>query len=383
MEFLSGVICPAMSVDQNTEAKLVVHILTSLNFGGVEKRMEILARSSRYSGCEHCFFAIGSGGITATRIEALSKRVTCLGQSTKIPSIMAVWALFRGLSHIKPHVVHTHGAEANFHGLIAAWLAGVPIRIGEEVGIPSHSAKGRWVFRMVYRLAHRVIGISEAVTGWLVESDEVPADKAVRIYNPVDLTDSIKARPGEVPGRFRLGFVGRLEPVKSPVVLLEAVAKLRSASIPAEVWLVGDGSQREMLAALAKQLQVEQHVSFLGYQKNPAQYISQCDLYVQPSISEGFGLALVEVMACEVPVLATAVGGAPEIIEHGRTGWLLEEPSMEGLVVALKQAWKDQIQLAALGKAGRDAIITRFEPRIYMRELETLYGSILKFGGER
>ncbi|KAF0286432.1 hypothetical protein BA899_09775 [Spiribacter sp. SSL99] len=236
---------------------------------------------------------------------------------------------------------------------------------------------------MVYRLAHRVIGISEAVTGWLVDNDEVPADKAVRIYNPVDLTYSIKAIPGEVPGQFRLGFVGRLEPVKNPVVLLEAVAKLRSASIPAEVWLVGDGSQREMLAALAKQLQIEQYVSFLGYQENPAQYISQCDLYVQPSISEGFGLALVEVMACEVPVLATAVGGAPEIIEHGRTGWLLEEPSMEELVVMLKQAWKDRTQLAALGKAGRDAIITRFEPRIYMRELETLYGSILKSVQER
>lgn len=372
-----------MSFDQTLQRKRVIHVLTSLDFGGVEKHMEILARSAGKSGWNYGFCAVGSGGMAAKRIEAVAEQVDCLRQSTTIPSIKAIWKLVRIFRRLRPQAVHTHGAEANFHGLIAAWLAGVPIRIGEEIGIPSHSARARWVFRRVYLLAHRVIGISESVTRWLVESGEVPAHKTVRMYNPVELPNGMGATPGEVVGRFRLGFVGRLEPVKNPVILVEAVAKLRSEGMPVEVWLVGDGSQRGMLEALAKELKVEKYVSFFGYQENPAQFVSQCDLYVQPSISEGFGLALVEAMGCEVPVLATAVGGAPEIIEHGRTGWLLEEPSVEELVTHLKQAWQDRTQLAAVGRAGRDAVITRFEPRGYIHELETLYASILQAGVAR
>jgi len=361
-------------------SRRVIHVLTSLDFGGVEKHMEILARAAGRGCREHRFCAIGEGGAAEKRIKAMSAQVECLRQSTAIPSIKSIWKLVGIFRRLRPQVVHTHGAEANFHGLIAAWLAGVPVRIGEEIGIPAHSARARWVFRQVYRLSHRVIGISESVTRWLVESGEVPTSKAVRIYNPVELADGVRPSTGEVPGRFRLGFVGRLEPVKNPVVLIKAVAKLRAEAIPAEVWLVGDGSQREMLEAWAAELGVGDHVRVLGYRDDPAQFVAQCDLYVQPSLSEGFGLALVEAMGCGVPVLATAVGGAPEIIEHGRTGWLLKQPTVEHLVADLRDAWLDRERLASVGRAGREAVLTRFEPVGYLRELEELYGAARKEG---
>lgn len=369
-----------MTPDRKSHRGLVVHVLTSLDFGGVEKHMEILSRCAGSNGREHRFCAIGKGGAAANRIKAMSAQVECLGQSTATPSIRSIWKLVQVLRRLRPQVVHTHGAEANFHGLIAAWLAGVSVRIGEEIGIPSHSTRARQVFRQIYRLSHRVIGISESVTRWLVESGEVPTSKAVRVYNPVELGDCVCSSPGKVPDRFRLGFVGRLEPVKNPIVLVEAVVRLRADGIPAEVWLVGDGSQRGKLEARAAELGVWDHVQVLGYRDDPAQFVSQCDLYVQPSLSEGFGLALVEAMGCGVPVLATTVGGAPEIIEHGRTGWLLEQPTVEQLVTDLRNAWLDREHLASVGRAGREAVLTRFEPVGYLHELEALYDEVLLGG---
>lgn len=367
-----------MTNDKKKQPGLVIHVVASLDFGGVEKHMEILARSADSSARRQRFCAIGGGGAVERRIKALRQPVECLGQSTGIPSFRAISQLVRLFRRLRPEVVHTHGAEANFHGLIAAWLAVVPVRVAEEIGIPTHSAKARRVFRQVYRLADRVIGISESVTRWLVDSDEVAAFKAVRIYNPVALPDEVTSVHGQLSKRFRLGFVGRLESVKNPLALIAAVARLREEGIPAEAWLLGDGSQLEMLKDRAAELDVGQYVRFLGYQDDPAQFVSECDLYVQPSLSEGFGLALVEAMGCGVPVLASAVGGAPEIIEHGCSGWLLEQPTVEQLVVDLRKIWLDRGRLESIGRAGREAVLTRFEPAAYLQELEALYDGVLQ-----
>ena len=91
------------------------------------------------------------------------------------------------IARVRPAVVHAHGAEGNLFGLAAAALARVPVRIGEEIGLPDDSRRARFAFRTVYRSAHRVIGVADAVRDWLVRSGEVPPAKAIRIYNPVQL----------------------------------------------------------------------------------------------------------------------------------------------------------------------------------------------------
>jgi glycosyltransferase involved in cell wall biosynthesis len=83
-------------------------------------------------------------------------------------------------------------------------------------------------------------------------------------------------------------------------------------------------------------------------------------------------------MSCGIPVLATAVGGVPEIVEHGRTRWLLERPSVEKLVLDLKGIWLHREALAPIGRAGRESVLTRFYPKSYMNELDALYNNKLK-----
>lgn len=350
----------------------VFNIFTSLDFGGVESRACIISKN-KIKNTRHGFVSISSGGRAAEVIKDNEGEVYLLMMKTAIPSLEAIFSLYKLFREEKPDIVHTRGAEANFHGLIAAWLAGVPVKIGEEIGIPNHSPKAKLIFKFSYFFANKVIGISDAVTHWLVESGEVPAHKAVRIYNPVIIPKSRNQHDIQ-SDRFRIGFVGRLEPVKNPLALLEAVALIIDKGYDVELSIVGDGSQKQLLIDRANKLKISDRVTIHGFQDEPDFYVRQCHVYVQPSLSEGFGLALVEAMGCAIPVIATAVGGAPEIIQDNHTGWLIHKTDAKTIankLIEVLEMPKDK--LIDIGLAGRKSVETRFEPIAYMKELESLY----------
>lgn len=362
--------------------RIVCHVLTSLDFGGVEKRMDIIASFQSDMNFRHKFVAIGAGGAVERKLKCLGVDVFCLNHPTKIPSFSSILALARFFREHKPMVVHAHGAEANFHGLVAAWLARVPVRVGEEIGIPSHSAQAKFIFRAIYHLSNRVVGISNSVRNWLVESGEVPELKAVMIYNPVLLSD--KARQNRIGDSFRIGFVGRLEPVKNPIALLMAFTNFAKKNPSSELFFIGDGSLRLDMEILVRDHDLHDQVRILGYQPSPVDFLLQCDIYVQPSISEGFGLALVEAMGCQLPVISTAVGGAPEIIEHGKTGWLLPVASPEAIESTLNEAYSlGREGLHAMGRNARESVLGRFEPKPYVETLESLYSTVAAENGTK
>jgi len=352
---------------------IVVHLVTTLDFGGVESHMETLARHADSSPARLLFCAIGGGGAVERKLRALGADVICLQRPIRLPAASAILALYRLFRRITPMAVHTHGAEANVCGLVAAALARVPVRVGEEIGMPFHSARAQRVFRTVYRLAHRVIGISDAVANWIVSSGEAPRRKVVRLYNPVDLPDFAQAAPVDADV-LRIAFVGRLETVKNPLALVEAVAALRDRGLCAEAGLIGDGTQRTMLEQRSTALGVNDAIVFHGYQDHPARLVRQCHVYVQPSISEGFGLAFVEAMGCGVPVIVTATGGAAEIVDNGHTGWIVPTPDPAQLATALRIAHGLGADgLRAMGRKARAAVEHRFAPSAYLAELHALY----------
>ena len=350
----------------------VSNIFTSLDFGGVESHAVTINKNDT-DKTKHSFIAINKGGKAAEVIKGNDGNVTLLEKNASIPSLRAILSLYKNFKAENPDVVHTRGAEANFHGLIAARLAGVPVKIGEEIGIPNHSAKAKMIFKFSYLFANKVIGVSEAVTHWLVESGEVSMDKAVTIYNPV-IIPKPRTNDSITQDRFRICFVGRLEPVKNPLALVDALAIVIDQDIDAELSIVGDGSQKQLLIDRAQELNISDRVVLHGFQDKPDDYIRQSHVYVQPSISEGFGLALVEAMGCAVPVIATAVGGAPEIINDGHTGWLIHKTDAKTIAEKLVEVLKmPEDMLIDIGFAGRLSIETRFEPAVYMKEIESLY----------
>ena len=154
--------------DPSMTRRSVLHIVRSLSFGGVESHMRIIALNSKLSVYDHSFCAISNGGAVADEISASGQPITILNCRSRIPSLKAIDALTRRIRIERPDVVHCHGAEANFHGTIAARLCQVPVCLTEEIGLPSHSKKARLVFRQIYRFSTSIIAISSSVKKTLI-----------------------------------------------------------------------------------------------------------------------------------------------------------------------------------------------------------------------
>ncbi len=359
---------------------LVINVLTSLDFGGVESRMQLIARNVNLSKFNHAFCAIGAGGSAQKTLKNLGMQSDALGCNVKIPSISAVFALWRYFKKHKPQVVHLRGAEANFHGAIAARLAGIPVVVAEEIGIPNHSAKAKRIFAWAYSYCDRIVAISQAVKDGVIAMNEAHASQIQVVYNPFSPQEF---KPlSKRSDNLCLGFVGRLEPVKNPMVTVEAVALLRDMGIKAELHIVGNGSLRPVLELKIKELNLCTQVQLHGFQENPFALLEKCHFYLQPSLTEGFGLAVCEAMSAGLPVIATARGGVPEIIEHDKTGWLLHEPTAKALAEMIQFANRyndDELQSIAI--KGRDEVLQRFAIENYLNQLDELYDRLLRAKG--
>lgn len=363
---------PSLTRKFMMENDLALHIVNSLDFGGVESHMEVIGRNAQASRFRHSFCAISQGGAISARMIESGMPVVILNRRSRIPSLSAIFSLVRQIRETSPAIVHCHGAEANFHGLIAGRICRIPVCVAEEIGLPSHSAKARRIFRFIYRLADSVVAISDAVKREIVELGEVEVDKCQVLLNP---TQMLEQRKTPMPSdHFRIGFVGRLAEVKNPLGLVRAVGILRDRGLRILLTVVGDGSQRVMLQEEVKKLGLSDRVIFTGFEPRPFERLTGVDLYVQPSISEGFGLALVEAMSMGIPALATAVGGTPEIIRNGENGWLLSGTSPKEIADGVETlAEMDRAKREAIGKRGRGSVIERFSPAAYFADCDRFY----------
>jgi len=355
---------------------VVLHLTTSLDFGGVESHLKIIGNNGDLTRFEHKFCAIGSGGAVSKELLASGNIVFVLNTLASIPSLIAIIRLIRLINAERPEVLHTHGAEANFHGLIVGRICRVPVCLAEEIGFPEHSWKARKIFSQVYKLADLVVAVSQAVKLKMIDLGEINSDKCQVLLNPVQI---LPQRTGpSVSDRFEIGFVGRLEEVKNPLGLVRAAAILRDRGIAIGITIVGDGSQRGQLETEVDQLQLYDIVTMAGFDNNPFQKLAGVNLYVQPSISEGFGLALVEAMSVGIPVLATALGGTTEIITNGETGWLLSGTDPHSIADGITNCIAlGSVAIENVGQRGRGSVVERFTPAVYLRNLDRLYDQFL------
>ena len=351
----------------------VIRITTSLDFGGIEKVFELHAKYHKRN-YELIFVSLSGGGKAEDFIRNLGYRVIILNVNSKVPGWKCLIKLTALLRDEKPYVVHTCGGEANFHGLIAAFAMRVPRRIGEEIGVPNHSFISKIIFRIVYSTAHKVIAISNAVKQYLT-SFEVPVGKVSVIYNPIDL--SIKPQKVRVPhAGFRISSVGRLIHHKNLTILIDLVKILteRHPSNLFELWLIGDGTERGFLKEYAKSAGIENLVKFTGFVSEPQQLLGETDLFILPSVFEGFGLACIEAIQCGLPVIVSNSGGMIEYITDGQNGFLFDPHSLSELLQKTELLMKlDSGKLNQMISKASERVYELFSPDKYLNELTDIY----------
>lgn len=368
----------------------IIRVVPFLDFGGIEKRVQLTAEGFlKENSVNLTIVVLGYGGKVSEAMVKARFDVRILNENPKIPNFSLINRLITLFKELKPDVIHASGSEANFHGLIAGRIARIPVRIGEEVGFPQHDWKWRMIFRFTYRFAHKVIGISEAVKGRIVELDEIANDKVVVVYNPValeagrgelfrDRTWDLKQIPRN-NNSFVFVTTGRLVQIKNLDLLIRVFSHLvlDNPDRKLELWMVGDGPEKENLLAAIRKVKLVNNVMLHGYQENVFQILNQADAFILPSFSEGFSISLVEAMYSGLPCIATKIGGPSEII-NSETGYLIDPNDSTDILDNMQNVIDlSENERLEMGRRAKEDVEKRFSVEKYVKDLINCYQTSL------
>ena len=366
----------------------VLHIVGGGEFGGAERSILDLIRflPQPYQPMAACFY---EGRFQETL------------QNAGIPCLVVPnqgrydWRLTGSLREIirsnAIDIVHTHGVRANFFGRLAGRLERKPVlttvHSNLEHDYPERSS--RWVAWLMERttrsMSSRFIAVSNGVKRDLVRTGVAP-EKIRVVHNGIDLSRWQK-NPGDermmhrelgIPEHVPLiGMVARLHPVKGHAVFFRAAARVLQMGLEAHFVSIGEGHWRGELAQLAEELLPSGSHTFLGFRSDVACWMSGLDIQVNASLAEGLGLSILESMALGIPVVASRVGGIPEIIEHERNGLLFEPGDDRALAEALSRLLREPELANKLGMTGKQTVESKFRLEIMAENTADCYRELL------
>lgn len=359
----------------------VMFVVGNFVAGGAERHLLELWRRidrDRFAVEIACFRAEGQFW---PEVRSLGFPVHDLEVGSRIYDPRGVRGLLRLIARVRdfrPDVMHGYLFGPNLFAVLAGHLCGVRVVAVAKRNVDAfETPRQRAVQRFVHRRASHVTAVSEAVAGTVVAMG-VERERITVIPNGVDPTRfespaHDRAVLGAKPGEVLIGSVGCLAARKYYGTLLEALARLSGNHRRFHATLVGDGPDRAGLEAQARVLGLADRTTFLGERPDVERLLPAMDLFVLSSREEGIPNALLEAMAAGRPSVATAVGGTPEVLEDGVTGWLVPPADPEALAAALGRVMDDPGEAARRGAAARRAVHERMSIDAMVRRHEDFY----------
>ena len=330
-------------------------------------------------------------GVEVVRLDALSREIS------PIRDALSILRLARLIREQRPRILHTHTAKAGTVGRLAALLAG---DARPEVVVhtfhghvlrgyfgPLKSGAFRLLERLLARVTTRLIAVSPQVRDDLVALGVAPPEKFSVVRLGIELDERLetaeggadaRARLGVGAERFVVGWVGRMTGVKRTDDVLEALRLLRERGVDAVLLMVGDGPDREHVEQRASELGIVRHCLFLGYQEDVSGWYRAFDAMILPSANEGTPVVVIEALAAGCPVVATSVGGVPDVVREGVDGFLVPMGDTEALAERLARLARDPDLRAAMGEAGRESVPPRYAVERLVGDIDELYRSLLR-----
>lgn len=343
--------------------RLVVHVVHSLGVGGLENGVVNLVNGN-WRGLRHAIICLTTAGPLRARLRS-EVEVFVIGKRPG-HDLLSVLRLARLLRRLRPRLVHSRN-WATFDAVIAARLARVGAVVhgehGRDITDPNGLDRRRnRIRRMCAPLVDRFVAVSADLRRWLVERVGIATDKVLTIPNGVD-TERFAPSECGVPraaDRLVVGTVGRLDPVKDHVELLRAFHRVRARGRDAILLIVGDGPCRRDLEREVIALGLEARVVLVGEGSDVPDMLRGMDVFVLPSIAEGMSNTVLEAMATGLPIVATRVGGNPELIDDGVTGRLVPSRDPDALASALLDYLDDPYLRTIHGKSARERAVETF-----------------------
>ena len=355
----------------------VVHVTFGLDVGGQEKLLVELARHTDPGHFALTFVSLGDRGALAGDVEACGARVLHLGEPAGLkPGLF--FKLLRLFLRERPAVVHTHDLRGLVYAVPAAFVSRVPMVVHTRHGRDVNSSRRQTaIFKKLSMLIDRFVCVSEDVA-ILTLQQGVADGKIDTIKNGVDLEQFAFSPPHRTGP---IVTVARLSPEKDLANLIRATALAVERSPDLRVEVAGDGPCLEDLKRLAGDLGVAGYINFLGEVRDVPGLLAGARMFVLPSRSEGIPLTVLEAMARGLPVVATRVGGLPEVVDHGVTGLLVPTADPVALADAVVTIWNDPDLGDRMGRAGRRRTEKLFDVRRMVAQYEAMYRDGI--GGDR
>ena len=352
----------------------IVHLAHAFVMGGLEKLLVELGHRVDRDRFELMFVSLSDRNVLSDDIEATNWPVVTLAQPEGLRpgSVFRLAALMRKW---KPGIVHTHDPKSLIYGAPAARLARVPRVIHTCHGnVLAPYSRGARLFQMAFWFADMMVCVSDGTVQQMVEIGINPR-KIQMILNGID-TESFSFSGPQLGGN--AVTVSRLSPEKDVDNLLRAVAIIRETCPSFRVDIAGDGPCMADLQATVRELGIASQVRFLGLVRDVPSLLKRSSLFILPSLTEGVSLTLLEAMACGLPIVATRVGGTPEVVVEGETGLLVSPGSPEELAQAILCMHQNPERGRQMGGMARQRIETHFDIRRMVSDYEEMYRVLQK-----
>lgn len=386
-----------------SEPTRILRVIARLNMGGPALHVSYLTKGLENRGYHTTLvagkLARGEDSMSYVADELGVEVVPLVAMHRDVSPVydpVAVTRLVGEIRRVRPHILHTHTAKAGAVGRAAALLAGdarPPVIVHTYHG---HVLRGyfdpvrtqffRETERALARHTNRLIAVGPQVRDDLVELGVAPAEKFSVIRLGIDLESRVLTADrraefrhlfGIPEDRFVVGWIGRMTAIKRVPDILAAFKALRDRGVEATLCLVGDGPDRDAVEQLASDLGIVRDILFVGYQRDVAPYYAFFDAFLLPSANEGTPVVAIEALASERPVVATRVGGVPDVVDDGEDGFLVEVGDIPALADRLEQLARDPELRARMGKAGRERVVPRYRVERLVDDVDTLYRELL------
>jgi len=362
----------------------VILLTSGLRDRGYETRL-VVGREAPHEG--NLLDLAAAKGVTCVSLPALGREIRPLSD------VRALFALYRMIREFRPDIIHTHTAKAGVLGRVAGWLAGVSVIVHTYHGHvlrgyfgPLRTAFFRGVERALGLLSHALVAVSESVREDLV-SLGVATSSRIRVI-PLGLELSPLA--GDLPrGDLRraagvldtvplIGIVGRLVPIKDIPTFLASAILVRQALPEARFAVIGDGQERSLLEGECGRLGLSEIVHFHGWRRDMRGVYGDLDVVVNCSLNEGTPVALIEALAARRPVVATRVGGTPDLLAEGRFGHLVPPGDPESLAGAILETLRSPDEAGRRAREGQAHVLSHHSAERLLADLDTLYQELLR-----
>lgn len=391
--------CPAVEIFQVLNRlnvggpAVIVSLLTSgLNENGMNATL--ITGSPQESEGDMTYYAV-EHGVPTIEIPEMTRSRSPL---SPLRDLQALFKLYRLMRRHRPTIVHTHTAIGGLLGRVAAILARVPIRVHTFHG---HVLEGyyrkpvalifTWLERFLARHTQRIIVLSQTQLDDLANRHRIAPPAKFSVVPLGFALDEFNAASSK-SGAFRqelginrdaklVGIVGRLTAIKNHFLFLDAAARVSDSLPEIQFVIVGDGDLRPAVEQYARGLGISERVIFTGWRRDMPGIYADLDLLVISSDNEGTPLSAMEAMASGCPVLATSVGGMPDLIQDGQTGRLVPPRDADAMAEAMLALLGDKPEARRLALAGQSTVVAHYGQQRFISEMQSLYRELLAAAG--